>query len=76
MGLLKVCFVWKVCIVLAIAAGIGAYALGASQSWSAAIGLLAPALPTFLRGAVRGVRTPSDRERPGARHEAMSGVDF
>jgi restriction system protein len=68
--------VWKVCIVVAIAAGVGAYALGASPPWSVAIGLLAPALPTFLLGAVRGVRTPSDREHPAARHEAMSGIEF
>jgi restriction system protein len=68
--------VWKVCIVVAIAAGVGAYALGASPAWSLAIGLLAPALPTFLLGALRGVRTPSDREHPAARHEAMSGVEF
>lgn len=71
--------VWKVCIVssvTAIAGGVGAYALGASVAWSVAIGLLAPALPAFLLGVLRGVRTPSDREHPAARHAAMSGIEF
>jgi restriction system protein len=68
--------VWKVGIVVAIAAAIGAYTLGASGPWSAAIGVLAPALPKFLLGVWRGSRTPSYREHPAARHEAMSGIEF
>jgi restriction system protein len=72
----SVCRVWKVYIVAAIAAGLGAYALGTNLLWSVAIGALAPALPAFLLGALRGVRTPSDREHPAARHEAMSGIEF
>jgi restriction system protein len=66
----------KVAVVVAIAAGVGAYVLGASPLWSAVIGVLAPALPAFLLGALRGVRTPGDREHPGARHEPMSGIEF
>jgi restriction system protein len=68
--------VWKVGLATAAAGGVGAYALGAGLPWSVAIGLLAPALPAFLLGALRGLRTPSDREHPAARHEAMSGIEF
>jgi restriction system protein len=75
-GLPKVCVVWKVCIVVAIAASVGAYAFGASPAWSVAMGILTPALPAFLLGALHGVRTPSQREHPAARHEAMSGIEF
>jgi len=68
--------VWKVGIVVAIMAGVGAYLLGASIPWSVSTGVLAPALPAFLLGLLRGIRTPSDREHPAARHEAMSGIEF
>jgi restriction system protein len=66
----------KVCIVVAVAAGVGAYMLGVSPWWSVAIGVLAPALPAFLFGVLRGARTPSANEHPAVRHEAMSGIEF
>jgi restriction system protein len=68
--------VWKAYVVLAIAAGVGAQILGVSLPWSLAIAVLTPALPAFLLGVLRGTRTPSTREHPAARHEAMSGLEF
>lgn len=51
-------------MVVAVAAGIAAYLLGAGPVWSVVIGALAPAIlaaaPRFLRGALDGVRTPGD----------------
>jgi restriction system protein len=67
---------WKLCAVVAIAAGAVAFAFGHDWRWSLAAAVLAPALPTFLLGVLRGTRTPSAREHPAARHEAMSGIEF
>ena len=39
----------------------------------AAAALLAPALPAFVRGLLRGARTPSPREHPAAGKAEMSG---
>jgi restriction system protein len=75
----SICTVRKVGIVpvvVAIAGGVGAHALGASIAWSATVGLLAPALPAFLLGVWRGIRTPHHWEQPAARHAAMSGIEF
>lgn len=66
--------VWKVYLVVAVAAFAGAYALGAGAQWSAGIGLLAPLLPAFLLGVLRGAGTPAAREDPA--NEAMSGTEF
>jgi restriction system protein len=60
--------------VLAIAAGVAAYLLGANVPWSVVVGVAAPvvlaAMPQFLVGAFRGATTlvPETTE--------MSGTDF
>ncbi len=67
----------KVCVLIGLAAGIGAFASGVSPWWSLATGAgVAAAVlgaPHFLRGALTGARTPGARERPA---EAMSGTQF
>jgi restriction system protein len=68
--------VWKAYVVLAIAAGIGAHLLGLGLPGSIAIAVLAPALPTFLLGVLRGTRTPAAYEDPAVAKQAMSGIEF
>lgn len=68
--------VWRVYVVLAVAAGVGAYLLGLSVPLSVAVGVFAPALPAFLVGMLRGARTPAAGEDPATAKEAMSGTDF
>ncbi len=67
---------WKAYLVIAVAAGLGAHLLGGSGPWSVVVGVLAPALPAFAVGVLRGVRTPSPREDPATAKQAMSGVEF
>ena len=55
---------WKVYVVVAVAAGVGAHVAGLSLPWSVAVAVLAPALPAFLVGVLRGARTPAAREDP------------
>ena len=61
-------------VVVAAAAGIVAYLLGATPVWSLVIGGLAPAglaaAPHFLRGALDGVSTPNDEAAE------LSGTEF
>lgn len=66
---------WKLCAAAAAALAVGgcAYLLGAGP-WSIALGVLAPAVPAFLGGIVRGARTPAAREDPA--NHAMSGTEF
>ncbi len=59
--------------VLALAAGITTYLLGAGVPWSLAAAALAAMAPHFLLGALRGLRTPSPREDTIA---DMSGTEF
>ena len=61
---------------LAVVAGVTAHLSGADLGWSLGLAALAPAVPAFLLGVLRGARTPSSRERPGAAQEAMSGLEF
>jgi restriction system protein len=68
--------VWKVYLVVAIASGIGVHALGVDWPWSIGLGVLAPALPAFLVGVLRGARTPAAREDPAIAKQAMSGMEF
>jgi restriction system protein len=68
--------VWKAYVLLAIAAGVGAHLLGLGLPWSATVAVLAPALPAFLLGVLRGTRTPAAREHPTVKHAAMSGIEF
>nr|WP_264068524.1 restriction endonuclease [Mycolicibacterium komossense] len=67
----------KVWIPVGLVAGSVAFVLGVPPWWSVALGAVAPAMPLltfhFLRGAVRGARTPGAREFPAA---AMSGTQF
>ena len=67
---------WKVYLVVAMASGIAAHLVGVGWPWSIAIGALAPALPAFLVGVLRGARTPAAREDPAIAKQAMSGVEF
>ena len=67
---------WKAYVVVAVAAGMGAYLLGLGVPGSIAVGVLAPALPAFLLGVLRGARTPGPREDPAVAKQAMSGVEF
>lgn len=66
--------VWKLCAACALVVAAGSYLLGADPRWSLAIGVLAPAVPAFLAGVLRGARTPSAREHPA--NQAMSGTEF
>jgi restriction system protein len=68
--------VWKVYVVLAVAAGLGAHLCGLSPPWSIAVAVLTPALPAFLLGVLRGARTPAVREHPAEKHAEMSGIEF
>jgi len=68
--------VWKAYVVLAVAAGLGAHVLGLSVPWSVAVGAVAPALPTFLLGVLRGTRIPAASEEPATAKQAMSGIEF
>jgi len=68
--------VWKAYVVLAVAAGLGAHVLGLSVPWSVAVGAVAPALPTFLLGVLRGTRIPAASEEPATATQAMSGIEF
>jgi restriction system protein len=67
---------WKAWAVLAIAGGGSAYLLGLDPAWSVAVGVLTPAVPAFLLGAVRGARTPAPDEDPAVAKQAMSGTEF
>jgi restriction system protein len=68
--------VWKAYGVLAIVAGLGAHLIGLDLPWSIAIAAVAPAVPTFLRGLLRGARTPGASEDPATAKQAMSGIEF
>ncbi len=68
--------VWKAYVVVMVAAGVGAYVAGLDVPWSVAVAVLAPALPAFLVGVLRGARTPGAREDPAVAKQAMSGVEF
>lgn len=68
--------VWKAYLFVAIASGVGAYAYGLGVPWSVAVGVLAPALPAFLLGLLRGARTPAAREDPAVAKAAMTGTEF
>ncbi|WP_286275911.1 restriction endonuclease [Mycobacterium antarcticum] len=68
--------VWKAYVVVAVAAGVWAYVAGLGVPWSVAVAVLAPALPAFLVGVLRGARTPGAREDPAGAKQAMSGVEF
>jgi restriction system protein len=61
---------------LALVAGVTAHLLGASLPGSIAVAVLAPALPAFLLGVLRGTRTPAAREDPAIAKQAMSGIEF
>ncbi len=63
----------RVYVVLGLAAGLTAYLLGAGMPWSLVAAVVAVAAPHFLIGALRGLRTPSEREDPVA---GMSGTEF
>lgn len=63
-------------VVAAVAVGVGAHLAGLSTPWYVAIAVVAPALPAFLLGALRGATTPSFAERPAADLADMSGTDF
>ncbi|WP_041781766.1 restriction endonuclease [Mycolicibacterium chubuense] len=65
---------WKLCAVLAIAVGVGAYLWGAGPVWSVVAGLLAPAVPTFLMATLAGALTPGAREQSAG--DQMSGTEF
>ncbi len=67
---------WKAYVVVAVAAGIGAYVAGLGVGWSVAVAVLVPALPAFLVGILRGARTPGAREDPAVAKQAMSGIEF
>jgi hypothetical protein len=56
--------VWKAYVVVAIAAGLGAFAAGLNLAGSLAVAILVPALPAFLIGMLRGAGTPGAREDP------------
>lgn len=64
-------------LLAAAVVGCVAWALGATPAWSLVIAAAAPvviaAAPHFLRGAIRGVRTPHPREDATS---AMSGTEF
>jgi restriction system protein len=64
----------KVYLAVGLAAGIAAYLLGATPTWTLAIGAIAPAVlaaaPHFLRGTFAGLSTASDPE------SEMSGLEF
>jgi hypothetical protein len=70
----------KLYAVLGVAAGVAAHLSGTSLPWSTGVAVLVPAvaaaLPRFVTGLLRGIRTPSPRERPGAAQDAMSGTEF
>ena len=68
--------VWKAYVVVAIAAGLGAFAAGLNLAGSLAVAVLVPALPAFLIGMLRGAGTPGAREDPAVAKQAMSGVEF
>jgi restriction system protein len=66
----------KFSLALAVAAAATAYVSGASPLWSLVAGLAVPtiiaALPHFVRGVLRGARTPAPHETS----DAMSGIEF
>jgi restriction system protein len=66
----------KFFLALAAAAAVTAYVSGVSPMWSVLAGLAAPAVvaaaPHFVRGVLRGARTPA----PGETSDAMSGTEF
>jgi restriction system protein len=68
--------VWKAYLFLAVAAAVATYATGLGIPWVVTAAVLAPALPAFLVGMLRGVRTPSAREDPAVAKQAMSGTEF
>lgn len=67
---------FRVYVVVVVAIGVGAYLAGLSLPWCVAVAVLAPALPAFLVGALRGAATPGFSERPAAALADMSGTDF
>jgi hypothetical protein len=66
--------VWRIYAVVAVAAGVGAHLLGLSLPSSVAVAVLAPALPAFLLGVLRGAGTPGAGEQ--AASDQMSGIEF
>lgn len=68
--------VWKAYVVVMVATGVGTYVAGLGVPWSVTVAVLAPALPAFLVGVLRGARTPGAREDPAIAKQAMSGVEF
>ena len=68
--------VWKAYAVVAVAAGIAAHVAGLDLRWSVVTAVLAPALPAFLVGVLRGARTPAAREDPAVAKQAMTGTEF
>jgi restriction system protein len=65
---------WKLYAAIAIAAAAVTFTLGHDWRWSLAAATLAPALPAFLLGVLRGAKTPGARENPA--NLTMSGTDF
>lgn len=67
----------RIYAVVAVVAGVAAWVAGAPVGWCVVVGVATPvtlaAVPRFLLGALRGVRTPHPREDPAA---VMSGTDF
>ena len=64
----------KVYVVLAVATLAGARLLGLDWAWSAVVAALAPLVPAFVLGVLRGAGTPSPREDPA--NDVMSGTEF
>jgi restriction system protein len=64
-------------LLVAAAAGLAAYLLGAAPVWSFAFGAIAPAIvaavPHFLHGTLAGLSTPEDA---ATGMSGMSGTDF
>ncbi|MDT5179176.1 MAG: restriction system protein, partial [Mycobacterium sp.] len=52
----------KTYLFVAVAAGVATYVAGLGVPWIVAAAVLAPALPAFLLGILRGARTPAARE--------------
>lgn len=66
----------KTYALVAVAAGIAAHVAGLDLRWSVVTAVLAPALPAFLVGVLRGARTPAAREDPAVAKQAMTGTEF
>jgi restriction system protein len=66
----------KTYLFVAVAAGVATYVAGLGVPWIVAAAVLAPALPAFLLGILRGARTPAAREDPAVAKQAMTGAEF